>query len=244
MGKNSGKWTWAISALAVFYSCTGIKTEIQQQKSKQPVLGSVVVQGSQWLSTQTQEIGQLYLKKPLPIKVVELPFNKGSYGKYRNYLKHARKANTVPYNDSLPISPKYVRLQLVDLVGITQILNAQENKALCDYIVQDSDHALVSGIDFTATDENLRAFLNATHVFLDQDDLGKFYFSLILENKEQYSYFEELQIFGSETLSFCWAEDHRLQKQVVHLVEYGKRCAKGSHKKAGKTEREREYLKF
>ncbi|MEX0274327.1 MAG: hypothetical protein AB3N16_08120 [Flavobacteriaceae bacterium] len=245
MGKNAGKLAWAVLALVGLYSCTAYRASRQYQKLQQPKLGTVVQQhGTLGLVEHTQEVGQLQLKRPLAVKVVALPFNNHSYSRYTTYLKNARTANSVPYNDSLPMPPRYVQLQLANQVQVTQLLNAPENQALCDYIAQDPKHALVSSICFTGSDENLATFINATHVFLVQDDLGKPYFKLLQEANERIIYFEELQIFDSEKVSFCWSEDQYLEKRVVNLLEKGQRCPKGTYKKARKAERKRDYLKL
>ena len=245
MGRNTGKLAWAVLALTVLYSCTAYKASRQYQKVQQPKLGTVVQQqGQMGLVEYTREVGQLQITKPLAVKVVALPFNKHSYGQYTTYLKNTRRANTIPYNDSLPIPPRYVQLELANQVALTQLLNAPKNRALCDYIAQDADFGLVSTISLTATDENLVTFTNATHVLLEQDTLGKLYFKIVHDNGEQFIYFEELQLFDFEILSFCWAEDHYLKKRVVNLLPKGQRCPKGTHKKPVKAEQERDYLKF
>jgi len=245
MVKNTGKLTWVILALVSLCSCSAYKASQQYEKLRQPQLGTLVQQNSMLgFAEHTQEVGQLHLKKPLAVKVVALPFNDHSYRLYTSYLKNARRANTIPYNDSTPIPPRYLRLELTNQVALTQLLNTTENQALCEYIAQDAGSALVSSINFTSVDRDLALFLNASHVFLTRDDLGKLYFSVLQNDKEQFIYFEELQIFESETLSFCWAEDQHLKKRVVNLMEKGQRCPKGTHKKARKAERERDYLKF
>jgi len=245
MVKNTGKLTWVILALVSLCSCSAYKASQQYEKLRQPQLGTLVQQNSMLgFAEHTQEVGQLHLKKPLAVKVFALPFNDHSYGVYTSYLKNARRANTIPYNDSTPIPPRYLRLQLADQVVLTQLLNTEENKALCEYSIQDADYALVSSIDFTSTDRDLAVFFNASHVFLTHDDLGKLYLSLEQNNKELVVYFEELQIFEFETLSFCWDEDEYLKKRIVSLINKGQKCPKGTHKKARKAERERDYLKF
>ncbi len=244
MDKHNGILTWAILALVGLWSCTSYKAQQQYQKLQQPILGSVVHHGGEILGANKQVVGQLGFKKHLTVKVIERPFNNHSYGQYTSYLKNARKANTVPYNDSLPIAPKYLRLVLQDQVLLTQLLNNTANAGLKEYIAQDDKYTLVTSIDMTATDERLSELLNADHVFLVHDDYGKRFLQLINGTDEQWLSFEEIQQFNHETLSFCWAEDRYLKKQVVNLLAPGQRCPKGSHKKAAKAAKEREYLKF
>ena len=243
MGKNKGAWTWVVLAGFWLCACTAYQSNVQYNRLQNPVLGEVRHQSGQFIKTH-ETIGHLVLREPLPLQVVDLPFNKQSYSQYVKYLKTSRRANTVPFNDSLPIAPRYVRLQLADRVELIKLLNEESNKALCDYIVQDEDYGLVESIDFTTTDEGLAAFFNASHVFLDQDEFGK-PFMMLLKNKKQHEiYFEDIQIFDSEILSFCWAEDRYQNKYITNLTPVGDRCPKGSAKKAIKLEKERERIKL
>ncbi len=245
MGENLRLGTivlWAMLGLMV--ACSGYRSQLQYSKLDIPHLGSIVHREAQPLYSVHRAIGELQWEAPLALKVLELPFNPHSYSRYLNYLKNAKRANTVPFNDSLPLPPRYIRLQLEDHVGLTQLLNAPSNQALHTYIQQDDDFALISGIDLAATDEVITAFYSATHVILEKDALGKPYLTLLQDGRETEFYFEELQIFDVQLLSFCWSEDQYHHIKVINLLGQGDRCPKGSYKKAAKLDKGEDYLKF
>ncbi|NAY93410.1 hypothetical protein GTQ34_15980, partial [Muricauda sp. JGD-17] len=122
--------------------CASYRSQRQESLLHFPELGSLVKLKGNFGYRTSEQIGIPDWSK-VNVHAEELPFNKSSYENYAQHMERAGKINSVPYNDSLPYKPKYLRLQLLDKVRLTSILNTEAHKHLRKYIAADQDHKIV-----------------------------------------------------------------------------------------------------
>ncbi|NAY93468.1 hypothetical protein GTQ34_16270, partial [Muricauda sp. JGD-17] len=122
--------------------CTTYKSKKQEALLHFPQLGSLVKLKGGFGHRTSEQIGIPDWSR-VNVHAEELPFNKSSYENYAQRMERAGKINSVPYHDSLPYKPKYLRLQLLDKVRLTSILNTEAHKHLRKYIAADQDHKIV-----------------------------------------------------------------------------------------------------
>jgi len=232
-----------ISALVA--SCATYKADKQTQALSFPELGSIVKKTKDvLLNSSAEQIGMPVWSSPIKVQVQQLPFNKVTYLSYATYMQKAGKINSIPYVDSLPYKPKYLRLQLSDKIALTTLLNAQENGNVKNYLEKDTAYKMVTTMSFTVPETLMPRYENAETVLLEQDTYKNVYLVLVNEGKKERIHFSHLQVFDYELSCFCWGADRYGQKQIENIVADTKKCPKGTVEKASKLNANKTSLKF
>ncbi len=225
-------------------SCASHKAQYQEASLSFPELGSIVqTKGQLWYAT-AEQVGRPKWKRSLEVTVQELPFNKKSYTTYATYMAKASKMNGIPYRDSLPYKPKYLRLQLRNKIGLTTQLNHSDNSEVREFIKTDDAYKIVTRLDISVPDVLMPQFLGANQVVLKEGQQRGIHLVLINGKQETTVTFTEVQVFDYEFSSFCWGEDRYHHKRIETLLSGNEKCPKGTFKKAAKVTSDRAYLKF
>ena len=228
----------------LIHSCASFKAEQQTAALTFPELGSIIkTRGALWYST-SEQVGLPQWSAPIKVQLQQLPFNPLSYTAYAEYMANAGKINSIAYRDSLPYKPKYIRLQLLDKIRLTNELNSESNKQVMAYLENDSDCKIVTRMDFTVPETIMPFFETADNVLLKQDTFNKVQLVLVNGGKEEIIDFSQIQVFDFEYSSFCWGEDRYHKKQIENIVPVGEKCPKGTYVKPEKVKTEKSYLKF
>ncbi|MGW9686754.1 hypothetical protein [Flagellimonas sp. 2504JD1-5] len=226
-----------------FVTCSTYKAKKQEAQLSFPELGTLIkTKGDLWYSA-AEQIGVPDWSE-LKVDVQQMPFNRQSYTDYAKHMQQAAKINTISYNDSLPYKPKYLRLQLLDQLGLAQLLNQDKHDALRSYISNDDSYKLVTGLNITVPETEMPGFLQAEAIQLQKDKYDNIVLTVINgEQKRQY-FFSELQVFDYQYAHFCWGEDQYHNMIIENLISEGQKCPKGTYLKASKVNGDKAYLKF
>lgn len=225
-------------------ACGSYKSKQQAAKLTFPELGSIVhVKGEIW-NPSTEQIGKPSWDEALSLAAQQLPFNKTTYTTYASYMANASQINGIPYVDSLPYKPKYIRLQLLDKIAATTVLNDKTNTAVREYLENDAAYKLVTRLDMTVPDAMMSEFIGANMIRMVKDtQLGK-HLILTRGTAESKINLADVQIFDYGVSSFCWGEDRYHRKQIEAILSEDEKCPKGTFKKASKVTSDKSYLKF
>jgi len=232
-----------LASLLVF-SCASYQSKKQTAAVTFPELGSIVVLKDHLWYNSANQLGTPKWNKPLTIQVQQLPFNKVSYGNYANYMAKASRINSIPYVDSLPYKPKYLRLDILDKIELVERLNDDQNKTVRSYLENDDDYKIVTSISVTTTDALMVRLVEAQSVTLEEVSPKKMQLVLTNDNKEYLIALSELEVFDYGYSSFCWGEDRYHNKRIKTLNLGNEKCPKGTSKKASKVVADKSYLKF
>ncbi|KQC29382.1 hypothetical protein [Flagellimonas eckloniae] len=237
--------TWVLTTYGVLFllGCGAYKAEKQESLLSFPELGTLVkTKGDIWY-TAAEQIG-IPKWSVLKVDVKQLPFNKTSYYSYAKYMEQAGKINSISYNDSLPYKPKYLRLQLLDMLGLTQLLNNEQHDDLRSYISNDDGYKMVTGLNITVPEVEMPGFLQAEAIQLQKDAYDNIILVVINGEFEKHYFFSELHVFDYQYANFCWGEDQYHNMIIENLISEGQKCPKGTYLKASKVNDNRSYLKF
>tara|TARA_R110000796_G_scaffold81456_2_gene179408 strand:- start:5356 stop:6090 length:735 start_codon:yes stop_codon:yes gene_type:complete len=215
-------------------SCASYKSKLQTAAITFPELGSVVKKKGKLWYASSEQVGVLNFENPLLATAQVVPFDKSTFKKYAHAIESANRTTSIVYTDSMPNKPKYVRLQLLDKIGLTTLLNSADNTALRSYLENDPDYKLVTAITLTVADELQKRILEAEHILVQQDGAGKL--SIVLKNKQQTNELEgsHTEVFDYSYVSFCWGEDRYHTKIIKALVQDNKGCPNATYTKAAK----------
>ena len=237
--------TYVLSGyLALFiFSCASYQAKKQEALLAIPDLGTVVKVKGSMLYEASKQVG-IPDWEVLPVHLQEMPFNRSSYATYAKSVFRSGKINNVPYQDSLPYKPKYLRVQLLDKISLAQLFNGENGKALRDYLQTDKDHKLVTSLDLALSETDITFFLQAQALQLQKDEFGTIQLVVFNGNTEQRYYFSELEVFDYGYSSFCWGEDQFGNLKIANITPEGEKCPRGTFMKATKARAEKEYLKL
>ncbi|WP_047415857.1 hypothetical protein [Cellulophaga sp. Hel_I_12] len=226
-------------------SCSSYKNKLQTAAITFPELGSFVkIKGDFWYQSQAQ-IGILNYEQPLLVSAKAMPFNKASYNKYTNYLKNANRINSVSYTDSMPFKPKYIRLELLDKIELTDLLNNDINNGVRSYLENDRDYKLVTSIDITITDKLRSTLMQAETILLQKDARNKLTVFTVNNNQKIEIDFSHFEVFEYSYVSFCWGADRYHNKIIKALVQKNEACPRDTYTKASKIKsKTKSYLKL
>ncbi|RDY60781.1 hypothetical protein [Flagellimonas nanhaiensis] len=241
--KNSRFFGFILIGVTLLHSCKSYKAQKEEALLSFPDLGTLVMtKGDLWYSA-AEQIGVPKWSK-LKVDVQQLPFNRTSYLDYAAHMQRAGKINSISYNDSLPYKPKYLRLQLLDKVGLASLLNNEAHDQLRSYISADDAYKLVTGLNITVPETDMPSFLQAEAVQLQKDRYGSVQLVVINGDFEKRYFFSELHVFGYQYNHFCWGEDQYHNLIIENLISEGQKCPKGTYVKASKVNGDKAYLKF
>ncbi len=236
-------WRLAVYGALFLIGCNAYKAQKQESLLSFPELGTLIkTKGDMWYSA-AEQVG-IPKWSELKVDVKQLPFNRTSYYSYAKFMEQAGKINSISYNDSLPYKPKYLRLQLLDKLGLTNLLNADSHKTLRSYISNDDGYKLVTGLNITVPETEMPSFLQAEAIQLQKDEYDNIVLVVINGELERHYFFSELHVFGYLYSNFCWGEDRYHNMIIENLISEGQKCPKGTYLKASKVNGDRSYLKF
>ncbi|WP_097045176.1 hypothetical protein [Flagellimonas pacifica] len=227
----------------LFWNCSTYKAQKQEALLNFPELGTLIkTKGGIWYNA-AEQVG-IPKWSVLKVDVKQLPFNRSSYFSYAQYMQQAGKINSISYNDSLPYKPKYLRLELLDRLGFTNLLNNEAHDKLRAYISNDDGYKLVTGLNITVPETEMPGFLHAEAIQLQKDEYGNIILVVINGEFEKRYFFSELHVFGYQYTNFCWGEDQYHNLIIENLISDGEKCPKGTHLNASKVNGDKAYLKF
>ncbi|MEN1784416.1 MAG: hypothetical protein AAGF77_04675 [Bacteroidota bacterium] len=239
------KPTYAIVVVlaTLMAACSAYRAKKQEALLQYPDLGAIVKTQAEIGYRTVTQVGAAHWDQ-LQVTVQQLPFNPESYLAYAKAMQRAKKINTIPYQDSLPYGPKYVRLQLMDKIALTNRLNDKENTAVLTYLEKDPTLSVVTSLDVALTEEEISLFKAAQRLILTKDKQGNTVLEVAGATGQELYYFSELPIFRYGCATFCWGEDRYHRKRIENIAPEGTRCPKGTFAKPRKVKGDKKYVKL
>lgn len=181
------------------------------------------------------------LSKNIRIEVTQHPFSRSSYKQYTNAVIAQGKSNTVPYVDSLEQKPSYVRLRIMDKIGMLQTLNSEENEAVLSYLKNSKNNTLISEVSTVFPENMVQGIKGADQLFLVQNKDNKYELQLMIAGqKPQTIPFSKATLFSYSLSRFCWIENDNGNIEIVDIVEEGVACPNNSVQHPSKLAKKKE----
>ena len=241
--KTTFTYFLAICIALFTFSCSSYQAKKQEALLPFPELGAIVkVKGNLWYSA-TEQVG-LPQWSQLRVIVQEMPFNRESYFAYAKATHRADKVNSIPYMDSLQYKSRYIRLQLLDKIEITELLNTAKNRTVRNYLEKDGDLRMVTSVDLVLPETEITFFNQAEAFDLRTDDYGRVVLNSVDGDTEQAYYLSDFRVFDYGYSSFCWGVDQYQRLQIEYIAPEGEKCPKGTYTKPDKVKANRSYVKF
>lgn len=208
-----------------------------------PELGSIVHISKDKFYSSVDQVGIMNVSE-LNVSLKLLPFNRISYLSYAKGMQRAGKINSIPYIDSLPYKPKYLRIQLADLIDITKLFNNDEHQDLRTYISHDDSYKFVSALDIAISENEMDKFMDAQAIQLKKNGYESLELIVIDGNQKSVYPFRSLHAFRYHYSNFCWGEGPYGNILIENLIAEDEKCPKGTSMKAYKISNDRNQFKF
>ncbi|WP_422349047.1 hypothetical protein [Flagellimonas sp.] len=236
--------TITVLLLAMLLSACGPMRNLQKVETRIPCLGSVGKISTTLFTKDFEKAGEPSLDTPLEVSLNVFDFSQSTLSKYRKF-KERQGGKTMEYaEDSTQLAvSKYYKLKVSDLVGLKAQLNAAKNLTLKEYLQDDPELGILTGISFVARGD-LDSKLQTAHHFYLKESRG----TLVLEvhNGKQFSTIEMagLQVFDFETSQLCWKRNNRGKLEIAAITGSGSRCPGDTEKDPNKLDSTKNYLKL
>lgn len=195
-------------------------------------------------SSDFYKTGSPTVRDHLDISVTEVPFTKARFRKYLKLKKNKGERPTVAYIDSLPDKPKYLSLQIADMIAVAGLLNGMENQGVRSYLEKDGGYAIVSQVSLVAGPQQAQDLINADNIRLVEDGNGSLALQTIRNGSRTQWNISKMEVFDFATSGLCWEEDRSGKKKIGALTAEGEKCPNGTERKANKLDGTRSYLKL
>ena len=228
--------------LVVFSACAPTK-RLQTVISEIPCVGSIGSVEKRLFSKEFKKVGESRISGPISVSIQSMAFTKATFNSYKRHRETLAKPMMGIRNDTLETVPRYFQLKISDFVTLKEYLNNGDNQGLRNYLEDDRDIRMLTGISFVPLMADKQVLQEADHVYLAQQD-GR----LILEahngmdNKK--INMKTLEVFDFETATFCWKENKRNKVEIAVIATDGQPCPRGTEKKAYKLDETKQYLKL
>ena len=174
-------------------------------------------------SFQTKGFPKLENKSRLEIEVV--PFTKKLSEQYTKKIKYNQDLQKLTYVDSLPTKAELVTIQLLDITGFVNELNADYNNDIFRIINNLQNIKLVTSIAVYLTKEEISKIKQVDSYYLTNLQDKKYTIALYKQGKKTESINIDTEaIIAYKLSSFCWAETERSKWYIADIIAENSSC--------------------
>jgi hypothetical protein len=182
-----------------------------------------------------------------PIKVSSslINFNKRSFKAFQKANIKKTSPFEVKFIDSLASVPQFIKLELVDRVGILNAINSKSNLDVQSYLKLKKDAHIVTAISVYFEEDMMKSIMSVDALFLEQDSAKTFILKGYLGGKLiTHLTFNEGVVFAYQTSNFCWRENDKNQLALVDIVERKSQCPNGTYRRSKRAKKTVDYFKI
>src|SRR5690606_19555476 len=152
-----------------------------------------------------QKIGEPVLETPIAVTVQSVPFAKKKWNKYVKFRETQGMEPLIKERDTLKTrGQRYFEANISDIVGLTAQLNQSNNKALIEYLQEDTDLMLLSQISFMTDMGTAEKLSSGNQLYMAENAHGTLVLTLGNGPKTQAIDLSTLQVFDFGASGFCW----------------------------------------
>lgn len=172
------------------------------------------------------------------------PFTEDIYKTYNAKAAKNQALAKITYNDSLPVKPEYVTVNIMDLTAMATELNAEHNRDIATYLKDSKNSVIVTGIAVVLPAEDLAKIKQADTYYLLNSQDKKYSVALYKDGKKT----ELIDLQAGVELAynlgkFCWSINERQQWYIGEIIKDDKGC-KGNTRSHIKEKEEKNLFKL
>lgn len=239
------KYSFLAFLLLIFSACqtTKIKKNNYKVSVTAPELGSLG-QAKSSITLQNDFNTRTFpkLENKIRVAVEVIPYNKKLNKIYTNKAKFNQNQAKVIYSDSLPTKPEIVTIQILDVTGFVNELNADYNEEVFRVMKDLQNLEIVSSIAVNLSSTDIAKIRLADAYYLTNVLDKKYTLTLLKQGKKVESIDLTLgTILGYRLSKLCWAETTRGKWYIADMITTNSSC-KGTTSTKAKNKKKEENL--
>lgn len=165
------------------------------------------------------------LENKIRVAVEIIPFTKKLSKAYTAKGVYNQSQGKMVYNDSLPLKPEIVTVNITDVAGLANELNADYNSDMNRSIQDTKDNRIVSGIAIVLSNEDIAKIKQADTYYLSNNQERKYLLQLYKQGKKSDVIdLTTSTVLGYRLSKFCWNVTERGKWYIADLVEDCSSC--------------------
>lgn len=178
------------------------------------------------------------------LDVSVMPFNAEMYKTYMQKSATDQSAAKITFNDSLPVKPEYVTVNIMDISAFATELNAPHNRNIFNYLKETEKSVLVTGIATVLPSSDIEKIKQADSYYLMNNPDKKYTVVLFKSGKKT----DVIDLGSGITLAhvlsrFCWVLNDRQQWYISDIVQENQSC-RGNTRSKVKEKEEKNLFKM
>lgn len=224
--------------VVVFSSCQSvlIKNETYKVAPSSPELGSIGRSKSfVYLLNKFEERTVPQLDNKIRVAIEVVPYTKRLNKIYQTKAKYNQKQSPIHYVDSLPVKPEIVTIQLQDVTGMVNEINASQNASVFRLLKDVSNYKMISGIAVALSETEISKIREADSYYLINSQDNKYDVALYKQGKKSSSLsIHPTTILAYQTSSFCWSMASKGDWYIADMKEGVSACKGKTYSKIKK----------
>lgn len=224
--------------VVVFTSCQSvlIKNERFKVAPTSPELGSIGQSKSLfYLLNKFEERTVPQLDNKIRVTIEVVPYTKRLNRIYQTKAKYNQKQSLIHYVDSLPVKPEVVTIQLQDVTGMVNEINAPQNATVFRLLKDVPNYKMVYGIAVALSETEISKIREADSYYLTNSQDNKYEVALYKQGKKlSIISIHPTTILGYQTSSFCWGMTPKGDWYIADMKEGISACKGKTYSKIKK----------
>lgn len=222
-----------VGIIGLFIACQTVKIKEQEYKTTGAIteIGSIGEAKSLFkLQNDFKTRAFPILENKIRVAIEIVPFTKKLNKVYTSKAIYNQSQGKMIYSDSLPVKPEIVTVNIMDVTGFVNELNAEYNNDVYRLIQDTKRNKLVSGIAVALSKEDIAKIKLADTYYLSNNLDKKYLLQLYKQGKKS----EVIDLTTSIVLGYklsksCWNVTERGKWYIADIVDESGSC-KGNTK--------------
>ncbi|MBW1296904.1 hypothetical protein [Aquimarina litoralis] len=234
-----------ISAVSIV-SCRSIsvnKSAMHTATTTPVALGVIGIHENQMRNTDFQVTTIPNYKQNIRVGVTSVHFDNTTFKAYLQ--RSSQNKQQIKYVDSLEKKPQFIKLEIIDWVGLISELEQDHNQQTISYLKRQKDAEIIASVSMAVNQQILSDIQKAEAVFLVNKNYKQYELALV-KNGNTYKTidFADTALFGYRLSYFCWGENEKRRVSLFDIVDENDKCPKNTYKNAEKAREKINYFKL
>ncbi|MGY3793194.1 hypothetical protein [uncultured Aquimarina sp.] len=235
-----------VISVVTMISCRSIsvnKSAMHTATTTPVALGVIGIHENQMRNTDFQVTAIPNYQQNIRVGVTPVHFDNTTY---KAYLQAStQNKQQIKYVDSLEKKPKFLKLEIIDWVGLISELEQDYNQQTISYLKRQKDAEIIASVSMAVNQQILLEIQQAEAVFLVNKKYKQYELALVKDGKpHKYIDFGNTTLFGYRLSYFCWGENEKRRVSLFDIVDENDQCPKNTYKNADKAKENINYFKL
>ncbi|MBS7256720.1 hypothetical protein [Flavobacterium branchiicola] len=166
------------------------------------------------------------LENNIRVEIGVVPYNKKLNKIYKSKAKYNQNQTKVAFIDSLPIKPELVTIQILDVSGLVQEINADYNANILKFLINTENSKIVSSLACSLSTDEIAKIRQSDAYYLTNSQLKKYTIALFKSGKKvDIIDINPETIVAYQVSKFCWATTNTGNWYLADIVNEKSNCA-------------------